>query len=74
MFIRGTTLIIPTLENHFGLQQVLSHNGGNRVPLPGNSLSQNRLRNQIAQPLRTGLHQPPALWNIGKEQIFHHSL
>ena len=47
MFVRGTTLIIFPTEDHFRLQQVLSRNGGIRVPLL-TMRSRNRLGNQIA--------------------------
>ena len=49
--------------------KVLLCNGSPRAPLL--RFSQGRLRNQIIPRLRTGSHQPPALWSAPKGQIFH---
>ena len=69
--IRGTTLIAPGKGPLSDSNKSQPGNGGIRVPLL-TKLSQDRLRNQTAQTIRTGSHRPPALWSIRKERVFPH--
>ncbi len=71
MFIRGTTLITSSSEEiPSDSSKSYPCNGGNRVPLLGKHRSQNRLGKQIESNVRTGSHQPPALWSIHMESGF----